>query len=138
MRYWEASAIVPLLVEESASADRRALLRADSEIATWWGTYVECESALCRLDREGAGSDRIWAARDRLNAFANSWVDVQPTESIRRHAMALLRIHPLRAADALQLAAALLVAERRSDVAAFVCNDQRLTSAARREGLTTI
>ena len=73
MRFWDSSAIVPLLVEEGTSAGRHALLEADSEIVTWWTTYIECESALCRLERESvAESGQVWNTRDRLNAFANA------------------------------------------------------------------
>jgi len=50
----------------------------------------------------------------------------------------LLRIHPLRAADSLQLAAALTVAEQEPSSLSFVCLDQRLAEAAIREGLPTI
>jgi hypothetical protein len=136
MRFWEASAVVPLLIDESTSADRRSQLEVDSEVVIWWGTYVECESALCRLEREGGEqSDRVWQARDRLNAFAGAWFEVAPADQVRRRAVSLLRVHPLRAADALQLAAGLYAAEKHPALAGFVCNDERLRTAARREGL---
>ena len=52
--------------------------------------------------------------------------------------VALLARHPLRAAGAGQLAAALLVQEQLGSGLAFVCLDQRLSLAAERESLRTI
>ena len=128
--------MMPLLVNEESSSDRRGQLETDPEVVIWWGTYVECESALCRLEREGgAGSDRVWEARDRLDGFARAWYEVAPVEQVRRRATSLLRVHPLRAADALQLAAGLYAAEKHPALGGFVCNDKRLRTAARREGL---
>jgi hypothetical protein len=46
----------------------------------------------------------------------------------------LLRVHPLRAAGALQLAAAYLVAERRPSTLEIVTLDDRLRHAGRKEG----
>jgi predicted nucleic acid-binding protein len=49
-----------------------------------------------------------------------------------------LRVHPLRAADALQLAAAFTAAERRPSSLAFVCMDEKLLAAAKREGFNAV
>jgi hypothetical protein len=57
LKYWDASAVVPLLLEEARSRDARERLAADPEIVTWWSTRVECRSALSRL-----------LHRERLNA----------------------------------------------------------------------
>ena len=139
MRFWEASAIVPLLVVEATSAERRKLLESDSEVVAWWGTRVECESALCRIERRGdLDTDRVWSARGRLAALSAAWHEVAPTEPVRSRAQSLLRLHALRAADALQLAAGLYAAERYPALAEYVCNDQRLAAAARREGLRVL
>jgi hypothetical protein len=53
-------------------------------------------------------------------------------------ALRLLRNHPLRAADALQLAAALIASEETPQTLEFICLDDRLALAARREGFTVI
>jgi hypothetical protein len=71
---------------------------------------------------------------DRLRA---SWLEIEPSEALRQGAMRLLRVHPLRAADTLQLAAALVWA----GIAAgrgFVTLDQRLADAARAEGFDVV
>jgi hypothetical protein len=113
----------------------RSLYRSDPMILAWWGTRVECESAISRLEREGGLKRRsATAARGRLDRFAATWHEVQPLESVRDVARRLLRVHGLRAADALQLGAAMAAAEGRPGSLVFVCLDERLTEAAEREG----
>lgn len=135
MKYWDSSALVALVVEEPRSAERRATIRRDPVIVTWWGSRVECASALNRLDRErrfvGDGLDR---SLDQLGLLSASWLEVEPMEQVRRRAMRLLRVHPLRAADALQLAAALVAAGEDPERLDLVSGDERLSVAARREG----
>lgn len=60
--------------------------------------------------------------------------EVSPASELRDRAVRLLDLHPLSAADALQLAAALDWCEERTTGAGFVCLDQRLRAAAMREG----
>lgn len=108
-------------------------------IAVWWGTPVECVSAFARLRRQGeliaAGLGR---ARDLLDRLAEDWSEVGPSLEVREHAVRLLGLHPLRAADALQLAAALVWANRRPAGQPFVCLDARLREAARAEGFLVL
>ena len=139
MKYWDSSALVPLMIEEAATAERRALLDADPGIATWWGSSVECASALHRLDREhGLGPTQMLRPFGQLRKLAGAWREVAPSERLRRRAVRLLGVHPLRAADALQLAAALRAAEEDPALLEFVCGDARLAEAARREGFTVV
>lgn len=105
----------------------------------WWGTPVECASAIARRERERRLSGAAAAsAFDRLRALQRQWHEVQPVEELRESAVRLLRVHPLRSADALQLAAAFLTAERRPPTLEFVSLDERLTEAARREGFAVV
>jgi hypothetical protein len=135
MKFWDSSALVPLLAAEPASRPVLALYTQDPEAVVWWSTPVECASAIARLERDGALSppDAI-VAFARLDALAASWLQVEPTDEIREIARRLLRVHPLRAADALQLAAAFAAAERRPPTLTFVTLDDRLRAAAGREG----
>lgn len=139
MRFWDSSAVVPLLVEQDASISVGRSLQEDGEIAAWWGTPIECGSALARLEREAIlsreGAD---AARSRLEALAATWHEVQPSETLRRAAQRLLRLHPLRALDALQAAAAMVLAEHDPTTLEVVCLDIRLTEALLREGFTVL
>jgi uncharacterized protein len=50
----------------------------------------------------------------------------------------LLSVHDLPAADALQLAAALVVTQERPQLLSFACLDGRLLSAARKEGFEVL
>jgi uncharacterized protein len=135
LRFWDSSALVPLVVRQRASSRMRSLYRADAGVLAWWGTRVECESAIVRLERERTLRPRsAAAARGRLDRFAATWQEVQPSEWLREHALRLLRVHELRAADALQLAAGIAAAEGRPTTLAFVCLDDRLAAAAEREG----
>ncbi len=136
MRFWDSSAVVPLLVPQPATKALEALLEADSSMLVWWGTSIECVSALARLERERSlSSDDIGMALKRLHALAQGWHEVQPHGKVRASAERLLRAHPLRAADALQLAAALEVAGVSGSHLAFVCLDRRLGESAAREAL---
>ena len=139
MKFWDASAIVPLLVAESTTRSLQALANQDSDLLVWWGSQVECASALARLER-GALLDVRGAASafDRLKQLANGWHEIEPSETVRENALRFLRVHPLRAADALQLAAAFLAAERRPSTLEVVTLDERLADAARKEGFELI
>lgn len=139
MRFWDASAIVPLLMTEPTTRTVQALAAKDPAMLVWWATEVECASAVARLDREGAlNESAVTQAFDRLKHLANGWHEVDPSDSIREAAVRFLRVHPLRAADALQLAAAFIAAERRPSSLDVVTLDDRLAAAARKEGFVVI
>ena len=139
MRFWDSSALAPLIVRQRASGWLRSLYRADSSVLAWWGARVECESAISRLEREGRLQPRsARAARQRLARFAVTWHEVQPSSPLRDDAGRMLRVHDLRAADALQLAAGVAAAEGRPSTLPFVCLDDRLSAAAEREGFPVI
>jgi uncharacterized protein len=135
VKFWDASAIVPLLVAEESTRRLQTLAAEDSAMLVWWGSTVECISALARLERDGALNVRAMAlALQRLRQLSAGWHEVDPSDEIRETAARFLRVHPLRAADALQLAAAFAAAERRPASLAIVTLDERLANAARKEG----
>lgn len=135
MRYWDASAIVPLLVEEPRTADVRAALTEDAGIVTWWGTRIECTSAIARLERAVALTPRqATQAIEVLRAITTGWNEILPAEVVRETACRLLRVHPLRTADALQRAAATVMTGGRPAQVGFMAFDDRLRDAAGREG----
>jgi predicted nucleic acid-binding protein len=110
--------------------------KEDPVVMVWWTTEIECVSALARLERGGDLTPRRTSeALERLDAIKGAWVEVQPLPPGRSTARRLLRVHDLRAADALQLAAALIASEDRPETLAFVTLDSRLAQAASREGL---
>jgi predicted nucleic acid-binding protein len=135
MKYWDASGIVPLLVRQKRTRDMERLLAEDPVMVTWWGTPLECLSALMRLVREGCLTvDDARDAEKRLHELRNGWDEVLPGEACRRTAERMLRVHALRAADALQLAAALIASDHDPSRIEVVCLDERLSDAGRKEG----
>jgi uncharacterized protein len=135
VKFWDSSAVVPLVVGEALSARIQALADRDPEMLVWWGTEVECASALTRREREGElDADAAQFAFEWLERLADRWVEIEPSEAVRETARRLLRVHPLRAADALQLAAAFVAADRRPTSLEFVTLDGRLAEVARKEG----
>lgn len=135
MRFWDASGIVPLLVRQARSREVQALLRRDPEAVVWWGTSIECWSALMRLARDGRlEANGLRQAERRLAELREGWHEVVPSEACRHTAERMLRVHPLRATDALQLAAALIASDHDPKRLEMVCLDERLSEACRREG----
>ena len=137
--FWDTSAIVPLLLDQSATGAAREHARSDPGIVVWWGTSVECASAIARLEREEildtAATDM---ARGLLDDLAAAWYEVAPNDAVCGHARRLLLRHALRAADALQLGAALVWAEDRPNAHRLCTLDERLAVAARREGFVLV
>jgi uncharacterized protein len=137
--FWDSSAIVPVLVPEARSAMMAALLQDAPVLAAWWATPVECQSAVYRRQREG-GVPRpiVEQALQRLKGLVEDADFVAPTNRLRERAGRLLASHPLRAADALQLAAALVWCDDRPENEPFVSLDERLREAALREGFAIL
>ena len=139
MKFWDASAIVPLLVAEESTRRLQAVAAKDSAMLVWWGSAVECISALARLERDSALNARAMThALQRLRQLSAGWHEVDPSDEIRETAARFFRVHPLRAADALQLAAASAAAERRPGSLEIVTLDDRLANAARKEGFAVL
>ena len=139
MIFWDTSSVIPLIVDEPTTAPLHDVLKQDSDMVVWWGTSVECASALARLGREGLVPDRdVDRARDLLQTLTSSWTEVLPTDSVREHAGRILLRHPLRAADALQIGAAMVWAEDRPRGHPFCTLDARLAEGARLEGFRVV
>jgi predicted nucleic acid-binding protein len=139
MRFWDASALIPLCLQERLSSRLKRLAQQDESLVVWWGSPVECLSAFARLRREAVlGESDEEQARHILRVLQGAWTEVEPTHAVREQAGRVLRLHPLRAADALQLAAALVWSQGDPVGHDFVCLDQRLKEAAQREGFTIL
>jgi len=139
VKFWDTSALVPLLVAEDATRAVTSLHAADPVVLVAWTTLVECASALARAEHEGLlSSAQVATALSRLDALAANWREVEPSSDLREIARRLLRVHRLRAGDAIQLASATLAAERRPASFAFVTLDGRLDAAAGKEGFTVV
>ena len=139
MRFWDSSALVPLIAAEPARQPLLDRLEEDSQILAWWGTSVEIASALARLERESKlRAEEVSAGYAALRTLSEGWHEIVPTDAIRRMAERLLRVHPLRAADSLQLAAAIVASDHDPATLEFVCLDARLSAAASREGFAVL
>jgi hypothetical protein len=139
VRFWDASAIVPLLIAQRHTRAIQSLLVKDTVMLVWWATRIECVSALARPEREGSPAKQAMSlALDRLKQFAASWQEIDPSDQVREAAIRFLRVHPLRAADALQLAAAFVAADRQPSSLEIVTLDERLDAAAQKEGFAMV
>lgn len=102
MRFWDASAIVPLLVEERPREAILSLLEHDDVMLVWWATPVECTSAIARRERDGSLTATVAAASlNSLRYLKDRWHEVLPSAVLCDIAERLLRVHPLRAANSL-------------------------------------
>jgi predicted nucleic acid-binding protein len=136
LRFWDSSAVVALLGPTAESRGAIELRQADPAIVVWAWTPVECTSALCRRRREGVLSERgLIHARAHLDRLRRIWTEISDYETVRVRAERCLMVHPLRARDAGQLAAALVLSDRVGASIPVVTFDRRLAEAARREGL---
>jgi predicted nucleic acid-binding protein len=139
MKFWDSSAIVPLCLREANTGIIKGMLETDEEMVVWWATRLECLSAMMRRQREGSlATEAEQKARAVLDILAAGWSEVQPTEILRRRAERLIAVHPLRSADAFQLAGALVWAQDSPQGFEIVCLDRSLREAAYREGFTVL
>jgi predicted nucleic acid-binding protein len=137
VRFWDSSAIVPLLVEEPRSNAASEILRQDHEMVVWWATGLECLSAVRRRERAGAiTAAEADTATGLLTALAGSWHEVVASDEVRARASRALTVHGLKAADSLQLAGALIWKPLPVAESGFVTLDARLAEAARGEGFS--
>ena len=139
MKFWDASAVVPLVALEKETGDCRRLLAEDADVVVWFLTPVEVISALSRRLREKSLKPIEFSkAKEQLAALQGAWSEVISVERVRERARRLLETHPLRAADSLQLAAALVTSEETPQDFTFVTLDRRLGDAAEKEGFHVI
>jgi len=139
VKFWDTSGIVPLLVVEPSTVTAKSILTGDPSIVVWWGTRTECVSALNRQIRDGSlRTEDERQARQVLQQLGEVWSEVQPSELLRGTAERLLAVHALRAADALQLAAALQWCQHQPRNRDLVSFDGRLRDADYKEGFAVL
>jgi uncharacterized protein len=137
--FWDASAIVPLCCLQPQTQAARQARRLFPQFVTWWATNVECNSALRRLERAQELTAReMQQAFQELERLRLRWTEVAPLDEVRFLAERLLGSHPLRAADSLQLAAALIWCNRHPRGKTFICDDAKLLEAAEKEGFNVV
>lgn len=135
MRFWDSSAIVPLLVEQACTDEMMKCIKSDTIQIVAWTTHGECFSALARLERDGLLSlEQFETAHNRLLSYSSSWQIVVPCQELLDEQKRLLRVHPLRAADSIQLGSAILASAKNPKMLEFVSLDVKLSHAASKEG----
>jgi uncharacterized protein len=136
--FWDSSALVPLCVQKQTSVTVRRLLR-QHEMVVWWSTPVEMRSAFARLLRTGQlkPSEHVSAGQG-LEQLRRGWRELQPTDRLRAQAEELVDRFPLKAADALQLAAAVIWASGKPRSHVFISGDAQLLQAARQCGFQAV
>ena len=139
MRFWDTSALIPLVVAERSTSCVERWLREDPNVIVWTLSRVELFSSLARRRREEPRSESslLAARRDLLSAW-EQWSEVTSVEVVRRHAERVVETHPLRAEDALQIGAALVASENNPSTLEFVTLDRNLANAAEREGFVVL
>jgi len=134
--FWDSSALIPLCVSQPMT-DTARWLEERYGIVAWWATQVEIISGLTRLERMGQIThERFLVGKQIAREIVQDWHSVGSTKSIALDACSLLELYPLRAADALQLAAALEWCEGNPKGQVFLTFDQRLAEAAAKAGFT--
>jgi len=132
--FWDTSALVPLCVRQSTTANAIALYRTHGAVV-WWTTPVEIARALARLVRmKRINATDCAKARKLADVLSDSWSVIQPTDVVRAKALRLVDQHDLRAADSLQLAASLEWCEDVPKGRLFLTADERLREAALQVG----
>ncbi|HET6201650.1 MAG TPA: type II toxin-antitoxin system VapC family toxin [Planctomycetota bacterium] len=139
VRLWDTSAVVPLVLREPTSGSFARLYVSDPAVIVWCLTPLEVGSAVCRKRREAVlGSPQMRGARHRLSKLGADWTELDDVSAVRGRARRLVEVHPLRTADAVQLASALVAVGDRPEGFSFVTLDARLAEAAEREGFEVL
>jgi uncharacterized protein len=137
VRFFDASALVKRYIHEAGSTRVRRLLR-EGRVAISRLSEIEVASSIARLARAQSITS---AQRDRaLRALVTdlaAWTIVEVSPDVAARARRLLVTYTLRAGDAIQLAAALVLQEGVGrPLQEFVVYDDRLGAAARGEHFT--
>jgi len=139
MRFWDSSALVPLMIREISSEQMRNLLANDADIVVSVITPIEIQCALWRRRHHDELSvDQHAEAEEAFAKLSESWSEIDDILAARQVASDLIKRHVLRAADALQLAAALIAAGDNLRHLPFVTLDKDLADAARAEGFPVL
>jgi uncharacterized protein len=139
MKFWDTSAIIPLVVDQDYYSIIHTLLREDTYIVVWWGTKIECYSTLSRLWRDRILNEESFSiAQNLLDMLHEQWTEILPGKDLRDQSMRAISIHGLKTLDSLQLAAALLWTDNKPKQRSFVSLDKQLRNAAQKEGFNVL
>src|SRR5688572_983711 len=91
LAFWDTSALVPLCCARGGPSNRsRELLRLFTKPVVWWGTEIEVYSALTRLHKEGAPTERVLSASiKRWEQLQKITREIAPVDQVRQIARRL-------------------------------------------------
>lgn len=133
MRFWDASALVPLFILEPRTMDMLALFASDADVVVSFLTPLEVASAVRRRGR----TQVLPGPMEFTAALVSAWTviaDYEETLAISRQTIAA---YALRTADSIQLASAIL-GFRDATKVPLVTLDKELGAAARAEGFPVL
>lgn len=137
MSFWDSSALVPLCINEPRSILAGRIWKRFPEKIVWWETSVEISSALARLERENKISlSQRQKAEKRLETIEKIWKEIQPVARIKELARTFPALYALKAADSLQLAAAMVWCKEKPKNKNFISGDDKLLKAVEKVGFT--
>ena len=139
MRFWDSSALVPTVVPEAGTSRVRRWMAQDGDVVIWTLTRVELVSAFARLRREAPQrAHELLKARRALLEGSERWAEISAVDLVRGHAERVVERYPLRAADALQIAAAIVASDGHPGSLDFVALDLAQAEAAEHEGFQVL
>jgi predicted nucleic acid-binding protein len=137
IHFLDTSALTKRYAEEMGSPAVRALFRRRARIAVSRIAYAEISAAVARKERDGdLRPNQADAVLGRLGRDFSALLVVEVKAPVVERVPGIVRRHPLRGYDAVQLACALALREARASVT-FWCADVELERAAIAEGLRT-
>jgi predicted nucleic acid-binding protein len=139
MKFWDTSAIIPLIIDQACSSEIKEIFKPDTRMVVFWGTYIECHSALSRLHRENILTrEGLRDAIKLLDVLNNYWTEILPGNLLKEQSVRVISIHGLKTLDSLQLASALIWTNKNPKGNGFVSLDRQLREAAGREGFNVL
>lgn len=137
MRFWDTSALVPLITKEDQTPRMQQVIASDRNMAVSFITPVELTSTIWRRGRR---YDQTSFRRSlfKIAELESNWTLLDEHEPTIKLARQLITKHVLRTGDAIQLAAALLLVADHPEDLPFVSLDHDLSRAAREEGFPVV
>jgi uncharacterized protein len=117
----------------------QALAGQDPDMLVWWGSQLECVSALTRLERAVAlDAKAVATSFERLKQLADSWHELKPGGIVRESAVRFLRVSFVGGSRCSTTCGCLRRSRARPPSLQFVTLDERLAGAARQEGFELV
>lgn len=138
MKFWDTSALVPLITKEERTPDCQRIIGTDRNVAVSFITPLELTSTIWKRGRRWIDQAAFRRSLFKIAEFESNWTNVDDAEDILKLARQLITLYVLRSSDAIQLAAALHLVDDHPEDLPFVSLDNDLRRAARSEGFAVL